>query len=189
MTAAGATEDPSDLERVPPSPVAAVLALGANLGDAAATVAQAVRDLRGTPGLEVTGVSPVARTRPVGGPAGQPDYLNLVVTVATRLSPQALLAVAQGIEQAHHRTRDVRWGPRTLDIDVITYGELTSEDPVLTLPHPRAHTRAFVLAPWFWLDPEATLSGARVADLAAQADDAGSLTRLPGDESPAGPAS
>ncbi|MGM7666895.1 2-amino-4-hydroxy-6-hydroxymethyldihydropteridine diphosphokinase [Microbacterium sp. A93] len=160
----------------------AVLALGANLGDAAATVQQAVRQLGQTPGIEVTGVSPVARTRAVGGPAGQPDYLNLVVTVATRLSPKELLAAGQGIEQAHHRTRDVRWGPRTLDIDVITYGDLRSDDPVLTLPHPRAHTRAFVLAPWSWLDPEAVLSGARVADLAGQADDAGSVTRLPSAE-------
>lgn len=188
MTAAGpSTGHDAGLDRVPQEPVGAVLALGANLGDAAATVQQAVRQLRDTPGIEVTGVSPVARTRPVGGPAGQPDYLNLVVTVATRLSPTALLAVGQGIEQAHHRTRDVRWGPRTLDIDVITYGDLTSDDPVLTLPHPRAHTRAFVLAPWSWLDPEAMLSGERVVDLAAQADDAGSLTRLPGGQSPGGP--
>lgn len=88
--------------------------------------------------------------------------------------------MVQRIEQAHHRTREVRWGPRTLDIDIITYGQLTSEDPVLTLPHPRAHTRAFVLAPWSWLDPEASLSGTPVADLVARADDAGSVTRVPG---------
>ena len=193
MSPAGPPTGPdTGLDRVPAAPVAAVLALGANLGDAAATVAQAVRELRNTPGLEVTGVSPAARTRPVGGPEGQPDYVNLVLTVSTRLSPAALLAAAQGIEQAHHRTREVRWGPRTLDIDVITYGEMTSDDPVLTLPHPRAHTRAFVLAPWSWLEPEATLSGERVADLAAQADDAGSVTRVPGgaeDEDAAGPVS
>ncbi|GAA4767329.1 2-amino-4-hydroxy-6-hydroxymethyldihydropteridine diphosphokinase [Citricoccus nitrophenolicus] len=179
----------SVLDRAPSAPVAAVLALGANLGDAAATVAQAVRDLQDTPGLQVTGVSPVARTGPVGGPEGQPDYLNLVLTVTTGLSPASLLAVAQGIEEAHHRTREVRWGPRTLDIDVITYGDLVSGDPVLTLPHPRAHLRAFVLAPWSWLEPEATLSGERVADLAAQAEDAGSVTRVLGGEEPGGPAS
>lgn len=173
--------DPA-LDRVPRDPVDAVLALGANLGDAAATLRHAVLQLQDTSGITVTAVSPVARTRPVGGPAGQPDYLNLVVTVAAGLSPKALLAVGQGIEQAHHRTREVRWGPRTLDIDVITYGDLVSDDPELTLPHPRAHTRAFVLAPWSWADPEAVLSGTPVADLAAQADDAGSVTRLPSAE-------
>ncbi|WP_313815824.1 2-amino-4-hydroxy-6-hydroxymethyldihydropteridine diphosphokinase [Citricoccus sp.] len=168
-----------DLDRVPHAPVPAVLALGANLGEAAATLAAAVRQLAETPGIELTGVSPVAITQPVGGPPGQPEYLNLVVTLTTRLSPRALLAAGQQIESTHHRTREVRWGPRTLDIDVITYADLTSEDPELILPHPRAHLRAFVLTPWSWVDPEATLGGARVADLAAQADDAGSVRRLP----------
>ena len=81
------------------------------------------------------------------------------------------------MEQAHHRTRDVRWGPRTLDVDVIAYGQLRSEHPELTLPHPRARERAFVLAPWSWLDPEAMLEGARVAELADQAADAGTVRR------------
>lgn len=175
-----------DLDPVPPVPVPAVLALGANLGDAAATLTDAVRQLAETPGIELTGVSPVAVTQPVGGPPDQPDYLNLVLTLMTRLSPRALLAAGQDIERTHHRTREVRWGPRTLDIDVITYEDLTSDDPELTLPHPRAHLRAFVLTPWSWVDPEATLNGARVADLAAQADDAGSVRRLPtGTEGPA----
>lgn len=175
-----------DLDRVPSAPVPAVLALGANLGDAAATLEAAVRQLAETPGIELTGVSPVAVTQPVGGPPGQPDYLNLVLTLMTRLSPRALLAAVQEIERTHHRTREVRWGPRTLDIDVITYQNLTSDDPELTLPHPRAHLRAFVLTPWSWVDPEAMLGGARVAHLAAQADDAGSVRRLPtGTEGPA----
>ncbi|MEW1980351.1 2-amino-4-hydroxy-6-hydroxymethyldihydropteridine diphosphokinase [Citricoccus sp. NPDC079358] len=175
-----------DLDRAPSAPVPAVLALGANLGEAAATLAAAVRELAEIPGIELTGVSPVAVTRPVGGPPGQPDYLNLVLTLMTDLSPRALLAAGQQIERTHHRTREVRWGPRTLDIDVITYADFTSDDPELTLPHPRAHLRAFVLAPWSWADPQATLGGARVADLAAQADDAGSVRRLPtGTEGPA----
>jgi 2-amino-4-hydroxy-6-hydroxymethyldihydropteridine diphosphokinase len=173
-------------ERSPAAPVPAVLAFGANLGDPAATLAAAVRELAGTDGVELTGVSPVAVAAPVGGPAGQPDYLNLVVAVDTALSPEALLAACQAVEQTHHRTREVRWGPRTLDIDIITYGEVVSDDPVLTLPHPRAHERAFVLAPWSWLDPQATLGGRSVAALAAQAADAGTVRRL-GDGAGAGP--
>jgi 2-amino-4-hydroxy-6-hydroxymethyldihydropteridine diphosphokinase len=182
----GGPRPPHNLDRVPTQPVPTVLALGANLGHPAATLAAAVRELAQTPGIELTGVSPVAVTRPVGGPEGQPDYLNLVLAVETELSPYALLAVCQSIEQAHHRTREVRWGPRTLDIDVITYADLSSDDPVLTLPHPRAHERAFVLAPWSWLDPEATLSGRSVAVLAAQADDAGTVRRLPDGAAPDG---
>ena len=165
------------LGQAPDQPVHAVLALGANLGDPAATLSQAVQDLADTPGITLTGTSPRAVTAAVGGPAGQPDYLNQVLTVSTTLSPRALLAACQGVEQAHHRTRDVRWGPRTLDVDVIAYGQLRSEHPELTLPHPRARERAFVLAPWSWLDPEAMLEGARVAELADQAADAGAVRR------------
>ncbi|MFC7401487.1 2-amino-4-hydroxy-6-hydroxymethyldihydropteridine diphosphokinase [Citricoccus sp. GCM10030269] len=169
----------ADLERAPDRSVPAVLALGANLGEPAQTLQSAVRALAETPGIEVTGVSPVAVTSPVGGPPDQPDFLNLVLTLDTTLSPRALLTAGHVIEQAHHRTREIRWGPRTLDIDVIVYDQVTSSDPVLTLPHPRAHQRAFVLAPWSWLQPEATLNGSSVAVLAAQADDAGTVRRLP----------
>lgn len=169
---------PDVLDRVPVAAVPAVLALGANLGDPAATLQAAVRELAETEGIELTGVSPVAVTAPVGGPAGQPDYLNLVLTVRTTLSARALLAACHAVEQAHHRTREVRWGPRTLDVDVITYADAVSADPELTLPHPRAHHRAFVLAPWSWLDPEASLGGRSVGELAAQADDAGTVRRL-----------
>ncbi|HRO30756.1 2-amino-4-hydroxy-6-hydroxymethyldihydropteridine diphosphokinase [Citricoccus sp.] len=168
------------LDRVPAAPVPAVLALGANLGDPAATLQAAVRELAEHAGIELTGVSPVAVTAAVGGPAGQPDYLNLVLSVETTLTPRQLLAACQAVEQAHHRTREVRWGPRTLDVDVITYADLSSDHPELTLPHPRAHERAFVLAPWSWLDPQATLGGVSVAGLAARAADAGTVRRLPG---------
>lgn len=157
------------LDRVPAAPVPAVLALGANLGDPAATLQAAVRELAEHAGIELTGVSPVAVTAAVGGPAGQPDYLNLVLSVETTLTPRQLLAACQAVEQTHHRTREVRWGPRTLDVDVITYAGLSSDHPELTLPHPRAHERAFVLAPWSWLDPQATLGGVSVAGLAARA--------------------
>ncbi|MGD6980061.1 MULTISPECIES: 2-amino-4-hydroxy-6-hydroxymethyldihydropteridine diphosphokinase [Citricoccus] len=168
------------LDRVPAAPVPAVLALGANLGDPAATLQAAVRELAEHAGIELTGVSPVAVTAAVGGPAGQPDYLNLVLSVETTLTPRQLLAACQAVEQAHDRTREVRWGPRTLDVDVITYAGLSSDHPELTLPHPRAHERAFVLAPWSWLDPQATLGGVSVAGLAARAADACTVRRLPG---------
>lgn len=165
------------LDQAPGSPVHAVLALGANLGDAAATLSQAVQYFAAAPGITLTGTSPRAVTAAVGGPAGQPDYLNQVLTVTTALPARALLGACQAVELAHHRTREVRWGPRTLDVDVIIYGELRSDDPQLTLPHPRAHERAFVLAPWSWLDPDAVLEGTSVAELAERAADADTVRR------------
>ena len=155
-----------------------VLALGSNLGDSGETLRDAVRLLREARRVEVQAVSDAARTAPVGGPEGQPDYLNLVVTGETTLSPRALLALAQRVEQAHGRTREVRWGARTLDVDVIRLGDLRSDDPVLTLPHPRAAQRAFVLAPWSWADPGAVLDGRLVSELAAEAPDADGVERL-----------
>lgn len=154
------------------------LALGSNLPDAdlggpAEILAGAVADLRSAPGLVVARVSPVYRTAPVGGP-DQPDYLNAVVLGSTDLPPLALLDLTQGIERAWHRRRDVRWGPRTLDIDVLAYGAQESADPRLELPHPRAHERAFVLVPWAAADPEASIPGrGRVRDLLAGLDATG----------------
>jgi dihydroneopterin aldolase / 2-amino-4-hydroxy-6-hydroxymethyldihydropteridine diphosphokinase len=145
----------------------AVLALGSNLGDRLETLQRAVDALAATPGLDVAAVSPVYETDPVGGP-DQPDYLNAVVLADTSLLPGALLGRAHEIEAAAQRTREVRWGPRTLDIDVIAYGGQTSSDPELILPHPRAHERAFVLAPWLDIDPSAELPGhGRIAGLLA----------------------
>jgi dihydroneopterin aldolase / 2-amino-4-hydroxy-6-hydroxymethyldihydropteridine diphosphokinase len=135
-----------------------VLALGSNLGDRLATLQGAVDELAATPGLDVVGVSPVYETEPVGGPE-QPDYLNAVVIAQTSRPAGDLLRRAHEIEAAAQRRRDVRWGPRTLDIDVIAYGDQTSDDPALTLPHPRAHERAFVLAPWRDAEPGAELPG------------------------------
>jgi len=115
-------------------------------------------------------ISPVYETAPVGGPA-QPDYLNAVLIAATGLSPLDLLAATQRIEADFGRVRPrgaERFGPRTLDIDIISYAERLSRDPVLTLPHPRAHERAFVLAPWHDIDAGAALPGrGPVADLLA----------------------
>jgi 2-amino-4-hydroxy-6-hydroxymethyldihydropteridine diphosphokinase/dihydroneopterin aldolase len=144
-----------------------VLALGSNLGDRLGTLQRAVDALAATPGLDVMAVSPVYETVPVGGPE-QPDYLNAVVVAETSQAAGDILRRAQAIEAASQRRRDVRWGPRTLDIDVIVYGDQMSDDPALTLPHPRAHERAFVLAPWRDADPGAELPGhGRVAGLLA----------------------
>jgi dihydroneopterin aldolase/2-amino-4-hydroxy-6-hydroxymethyldihydropteridine diphosphokinase len=172
----------SMLDERPIVPVTAVLALGANLGDRVAALSAAVAALRDVGGLRVDAVSPVVETSPVGGPP-QPDYLNAVVLVTTELTPRQLLAACQRVEAGQGREREVRWGPRTLDLDVIRYGDLLSADPELELPHPRAAHRAFVLAPWLAMDglawlPEA--AGRRpVAPLLTQAPDLeGVRTRL-----------
>ncbi|MBO1029386.1 2-amino-4-hydroxy-6-hydroxymethyldihydropteridine diphosphokinase [Micrococcus luteus] len=161
----------------PDAPVAAVLALGANLREPAQTLDAAVAALSALPHITDVRASPRAVTTPVGGPPGQPDYLNQVVTLRTDLAPWELLAVAHRLEQDHHRRREVRWGARTLDVDVIAYGDVRSDHPDLTLPHPRAAERAFVLLPWLWLDADATLAGTPVADLAAVAADAPGVRR------------
>lgn len=166
-----------NLTTAPAHPVEAVLAFGSNLGDSQQLLADAVHALRAHPKVQVTAVSPLARTAPVGGPA-QPDFLNQVVIIDTTLAPYALLEVAQDLEQAAARIRNIRWGPRTLDIDVITFNDVVSEHPTLTLPHPRAAQRAFVLTPWSWADPNATLNGAPVAELAQRADDAATVERF-----------
>lgn len=144
------------------SGVEVVLALGANLGERAETLRQAVRELSTIEGLTVQEVSELIETDPVGGPE-QPDYLNAVVVGCSTLTPQELLRACQQVEQQHGRERLVRWGARTLDVDVIAFGragsaaEVVSDDPGLTLPHPRAHERAFVLAPWAQVRPDAVL--------------------------------
>jgi len=129
-----------------------VVSVGSNLGDRLGTLQGCVHAISGLPETDVLAVSPVYETAPVGGPA-QPDYLNAVLT------PRDLLAATQRIEAGSGRIRAERFGPRTLDIDIIGYDEQISDDPVLTLPHPRAHERAFVLAPWHDLDPAARLPG------------------------------
>jgi 2-amino-4-hydroxy-6-hydroxymethyldihydropteridine diphosphokinase len=150
-----------------------VLALGSNLGDRLANLQGGVDALCAMPGLSDVAVSPVYETAPAGGPA-QPDYLNAVLVAATTLSAQAVLERGQEAESALGRVRGQRWGPRTLDVDVIVYGTEVSDDPGLTLPHPRAHERAFVLAPWHDLEPGAVIPGhGRVADLLAAVGTAG----------------
>jgi 2-amino-4-hydroxy-6-hydroxymethyldihydropteridine diphosphokinase len=141
-----------------------VLAVGSNLGDRLGTLQGCVQAIGGLPDTDVLAISPVYETAPVGGPA-QPDYLNAVLIASTGLGPLDLLTAAQGIEAGFGRVRTrgargaERFGPRTLDIDIISYAEEVSDDPVLTLPHPRAHERAFVLVPWHDIDAGASLPG------------------------------
>lgn len=135
-----------------------VIALGSNLGDRMDNLQSAVDALFDSPGLRFLAVSPVYETSPAGGPP-QPDYLNAVLVAETTFPARALLERCHGVEATLGRTRDEHWGPRTLDLDLIVYGNEVSEDPELTLPHPRAHERGFVLAPWLAADPDAALPG------------------------------
>jgi 2-amino-4-hydroxy-6-hydroxymethyldihydropteridine diphosphokinase len=145
---------------------AVVLALGSNLGDRMDNLQRAIDVLDGD-GLTASAISGVFETTPVGGPA-QADYLNAVLLARSSLPASEILARCATAEQAAGRVRTVRWGPRTLDVDIITCGEERSADPDLTLPHPRAHERAFVLAPWLDVQPAAVLPGwGPVSDLLA----------------------
>jgi 2-amino-4-hydroxy-6-hydroxymethyldihydropteridine diphosphokinase len=148
----------------------AVLSAGANLGDRLGTLQGCVQAIARFPDTDVLAISPVYETAPVGGPA-QPDYLNAVLIIQTGLPPRDLLEAVHRIEADFGRVRAERFGPRTLDVDIIDYAGQVSGDPVLTLPHPRAHERAFVLAPWHEIDPGAELPGrGAVAELLAGLD-------------------
>lgn len=148
-----------------------VVALGANLGDPAATLTAAIAAMGRVPGLRVTAASPLVESDPVGGPQGQAAYLNAVVLGGYTGAPEALLRELHAIEHAHGRTREIRWGARTVDLDLIQFGvpgtaaERCRDEPELTLPHPRAAQRAFVLVPWAAVAPDAVLRlGPRVTD-------------------------
>lgn len=140
----------------------AVLSIGSNLGDRAALLRAAVQAF----GDVLVAVSPVYETAPWGG-VEQAPFLNAVLIVAGELTPSQWLARARSAEQAAGRERTLRWGPRTLDVDVVSVDDVVSDDPVLTLPHPRAAERAFVLAPWLDVEPDAALGGSLVRDLLA----------------------
>ena len=156
-----------------PIDTVAVVALGANLGDRAATIDAALHDLARLPlTTAVTAAEPIETVAvTLGGPdAEAPAYLNTVALLTTRLAPTVLLSYLHAIEARHGRaarTPDApRWQDRTLDLDLIAYGDVRSDDPALTLPHPRAAERDFVLTPWLTVDPDAVLPGiGRVADL------------------------
>nr|WP_124081555.1 2-amino-4-hydroxy-6-hydroxymethyldihydropteridine diphosphokinase [Pigmentiphaga humi] len=144
-------------------PHTAWVALGANLGDAAATLRQALADLAAQPGVEQQALSRFYRTAPVD--ATGPDYVNAVVRLRTALAPLALLDLLQAIEQRHGRRRPYPNAPRTLDLDLLCYDALRLDTPRLTLPHPRMHQRAFVLRPLADIDPELILPQGPLADL------------------------
>jgi 2-amino-4-hydroxy-6-hydroxymethyldihydropteridine diphosphokinase len=144
-----------------------VVGLGANLGDAAATLEGGIAELAAEPGVEVLSRSPTYRTAPVGGPE-QPDYLNAAVLLEVALEPLALLRRLQAIELGHGRVRTVRWGPRTLDLDLLLWDERAIDEPDLTVPHPRLVERRFALEPLLDVLPEARLpDGRRLADVVA----------------------
>ena len=132
--------------------VSAWIGLGANLGDRQATLRTALSAIKALPGTSVQRVSSLYGSAPVD--AGGPDYMNAVVQLCTTLAPQALLAQLQAIEQAAGRERPYRNAPRTLDLDILLYGDLVIDTPNLTVPHPRLHERAFVLYPLAELAPE-----------------------------------
>jgi 2-amino-4-hydroxy-6-hydroxymethyldihydropteridine diphosphokinase len=156
---------------------AVVLSLGSNRGDRLGHLRLGLSILCGA-GLTCHAVSSVFETDPVGGPA-QDNYLNAVLLARSALPASDILARCQAAESAAGRVRAERWGPRTLDVDIVAYGAEISDRPGLMLPHPRAHERAFVLVPWLELDPDATLPGhGRVADLPAAAQ-IGGIRRQP----------
>jgi len=161
---------------VTPAASPAWVALGGNQGDVVATLAAATEALAGLPGTQVLRRSPLYRT-PAWGRTDQPDFINGAVAIATTLPPQALMQALLAIETRFGRDRSataLRWGPRTLDLDLIAYGDRVADEPGLSLPHPRLHERAFVLVPLADIAPGLDIPGrGKVADLLAAVDAAG----------------
>lgn len=143
---------------MPAQPQRAYIALGANLGDPATTVKQALARLASTPGIVVTARSSLYRTAPLSA-IEQNDFINAVAAVATTLAPHALLAALLAIESDFGRVRQQKDGPRSLDLDLLLYGDQVIATPTLTLPHPRLHLRAFVLVPLAEIAPDLALPG------------------------------
>jgi 2-amino-4-hydroxy-6-hydroxymethyldihydropteridine diphosphokinase len=160
------------------SPITAFVALGSNLGDPAQQIRSALRALAALPGTRLVRLSSLYRNPPEGGLA-QPEFVNAVAQIETHAAPRELLDRLLGIERAHGRARDHPNAPRTLDLDVVLYGDRVVREPGLTIPHPRMLDRAFVLVPLAEIAPDAAVPGrGRVADLAAKLDASG-LIKLP----------
>jgi 2-amino-4-hydroxy-6-hydroxymethyldihydropteridine diphosphokinase len=161
-----------------PSFITAFIALGSNLGDPAGQIRSALRALDKLPDTRLVRQSSFYRNPPTGY-LNQPEFVNAVARIETRLAPRDLLEQLLAIERAHGRVRDFPNGPRTLDLDILLYGERTVREPGLTIPHPRMVERAFVLVPLAEIAPETVVpGGARIADLAAKLDASG-LVKLP----------
>ena len=142
-----------------PQPVTAYVGLGSNLEQPAAQIARALAELAGLPDTRLSARSPLYRSPPMG-PQDQPDFINAVAAVETRLTPQALLQALLAIEAQHGRRRDgARWGPRSLDLDLLLYGDTLLDTPGLVLPHPGMHERAFVLYPLADIAPGLSVPG------------------------------
>ena len=150
----------------------AYLGVGGNLGDRLQNLTEAVRRLHATPGIRVVVVSSVYESTAVGVTA-QPDFLNLVVHATTDCLPEELLAHCLRIETGLGRVRRERWGPRTVDIDILLYDDVVLSDPALTIPHPRMLERSFALVPLAEIAPQLMVNGQSVAALAARLDPAG----------------
>ncbi|MFD1859288.1 2-amino-4-hydroxy-6-hydroxymethyldihydropteridine diphosphokinase [Aeromicrobium camelliae] len=156
----------------------AVLSIGSNLGDRAGRLQGAVSALEDTPEVTVVAISSVYETEPVGAPEDSGKFLNAVVLIDTTLTVHTLLDRAMAIEDAFGRERGEPGAPRTLDVDIIVVGDRIADDEQLTLPHPRAHERAFVLVPWLEVDPEGEIPGKGfVADLIGDIDTSGVVKR------------
>jgi 2-amino-4-hydroxy-6-hydroxymethyldihydropteridine diphosphokinase len=136
----------------------AFLGIGSNLGDRLETLQRSVELLHTSPGIEVVASSRVYETDPVGG-VEQPDFLNAVLEISTDLSARVLLQRCQAVEAELGRTREIHWGPRTIDVDVLGYDEATIDETDLVVPHPRMHERGFVMMPLLELEPEPMLPG------------------------------
>lgn len=156
-------------EHTPDTPATAYIGLGANLGDARGALLQAAKELAEAPGISDLKLSPLYRTAPVE--SSGPDYINAVASLRTHLEPHHLLDVLQSIEQRHGRERPYRNAPRTLDLDLLLYGNRRIDTPRLTVPHPRMHLRAFVLRPLLDVAPDMRLDGKSLPELMAQCVD------------------
>ena len=158
----------------------AFIALGGNIGDVRATFSQAISLLCDDLDIRLTARSSDYRTPP-WGVTDQPPFINAVIAVSTRLTPQALLARAQACERAlgRNRDREQHWGPRRIDLDILAYDDVVLNDAILTLPHPHLFERAFVLVPLAEIAPDHVIAGVRVSDALKRVDAAG-IERLPG---------
>ncbi len=157
------------------------LGLGSNLGDRAGHLKAAISELESIEGIETRGLSPIFRATPVGE-VEQGDFLNMVARIETAIEPEPLLERCLDIERSRGRERTLRWGPRTLDIDLLLYGDERVSDPRLKVPHPEMWQRAFVLAPLLELAPEIKIGGRPVADCLSESDSSGVERLLPFEE-------